>query len=97
VSPRFAVGDVVQTRATNPEGHTRLPEYLCGRAGTIAKVHGLVPLADDRARGASAQSATRETLYTVVFQASDVWRDHADKAHSVSADLWDSYLERSAT
>jgi hypothetical protein len=96
VSQRFAVGDVVHTRATNPDGHTRLPAYLCDRTGTIERVHGLVPLADDRARGASAPNAEREALYTVLFQGSDVWRGHADGAHSVSADLWDSYLERDA-
>jgi nitrile hydratase len=91
MTQRFAVGDSVRTRPSNPEGHTRLPAYLCDRRGTIERVHGLLPLADDRARGAASRGA-RETLYTVVFNGREIWRERSDETLSVAADLFDSYL-----
>jgi hypothetical protein len=93
VTTRFHLGERVRTRPVNHEGHTRLPRYLCDREGTIEAVHGAYPLPDERARGATAQSATNETLYTVVFDGREVWRDRAAEPMSISADLWDSYLE----
>jgi nitrile hydratase subunit beta len=86
---RFNLGDRVRTRLNNPEGHTRLPAYLRGRSGRIERVIGAFPFADDRAvgRGSAAQM-----LYTVRFAGSDVWGDDAQAA-TISADLFESYLE----
>jgi nitrile hydratase subunit beta len=93
VIPRFRPGDRVRTRAVNPEGHTRLPRYLSGRAGTIEAVHGIYPLPDERALGVALESCKKETLYTVFFDGREVWRERAVEPVSVLADLWDSYLE----
>jgi nitrile hydratase len=93
VTARFRAGDRVRTRAVNPEGHTRLPRYLCDRTGTIEAINGTYPLPDERARGVSQASCTNETLYTVVFDGREVWRERFSEPVSVSADLWDSYLE----
>jgi nitrile hydratase len=90
---RFHRGDLVRTRAQNPEGHTRLPRYLCDRRGTVEAVHGDFPLPDERALGGNLATCRKETLYTVVFEGREVWREHAAEPMSVSADLWDSYLE----
>jgi nitrile hydratase len=92
VSPRFRPGDRVRTRAVNPEGHTRLPRYLCDREGTIETVHAACPLPDDRARGVSVEACKKEVLYTVLFDGREVWRERSVEPLSVSADLWDSYL-----
>src|SRR6185369_8704977 len=35
VRPRFAPGQAVRARCSNPAGHTRLPRYARGRLGTI--------------------------------------------------------------
>jgi nitrile hydratase subunit beta len=93
VTQRFRAGDGVRTRTANPEGHTRLPRYLCGRKGTVAAVHGVYPLPDERALGVSLASCTKEVLYTVVFDGREVWRERSSEALSIAADLWDSYLE----
>src|SRR5436190_5690315 len=37
----FAVGDAVRARVMNPIGHTRLPRYVRGRPGMIARMHGV--------------------------------------------------------
>jgi nitrile hydratase len=86
----FAPGDRVRTRMTNPAGHTRLPAYLCGRAGRIAYVLGTLPFPDRRAEG--VVSAT-ETAYTVRFAGIDVWGVEGEVNASICADLFESYLE----
>ena len=93
MTARFRRGEQVRTRARNPEGHTRLPRYLCDRRGTVEAVHGEFPLPDERALGVSLEACRRETLYTVVFEGSEVWRERVAEPVLVSADLWDSYLE----
>ena len=94
MTARFGVGDRVRTRATRgASGHTRLPGYLCGVRGTILSVHGLVPVADDRAEG---RAAPPEALYTVLFDGQDVWGASRAAPRSIAADLWDRYLETDA-
>jgi hypothetical protein len=93
MTARFRCGDQVRTRAQNREGHTRLPRYLCDRRGTVEMIHGLFSLPDDRALGTSLSTCRRETLYTVVFEGREVWREQSVEPMFVSADLWDSYLE----
>jgi nitrile hydratase subunit beta len=94
---RFSPGDNVRTRNVNPDGHTRLPQYLAGRRGVIESVLGVFALADDRARGASLENAVRETLYTVIFEANELWKEGTAEPLAVSADLWDSYLMKDET
>jgi nitrile hydratase subunit beta len=86
--PRFAVGDGVLARRINPLGHTRLPRYLRGHAGTIIRHHGAHVFPDSNALG---QGENPQHLYTVQFKASEVWG--ATTASTISADLWEPYLE----
>ena len=90
---RFHTGDRVRTVAKEREGHTRLPRYLRDRAGTVESVQGVFPLPDDRALGKELATCAKETLYTVVFDGREVWRERLSETLSVSADLWESYLE----
>ena len=86
----FDVGERVRTRLNNPEGHTRLPAYLRGRVGRIERIVGAFPFSDERAWGRG--SAEAQVLYTVCFAGRDVWGDDAQAA-TISADLFESYLE----
>ena len=86
----FEVGQAVRTRVMNPDGHTRMPVYLRGRSGRIEGVAGVFHLSDARARGIRD---VREPLYTVLFSARDVWGADADPAQTLTADLYESYLE----
>ncbi|MGZ3497992.1 MAG: SH3-like domain-containing protein [Vulcanimicrobiaceae bacterium] len=81
----------MRTRLGNPVGHTRLPGYLRGRPGRIEAVIGRFPLADQRALG--KRDAEKQPLYTVRFDARDVWGDDAPRETSITADLFESYLE----
>ncbi len=87
-APRFALGDKVRARRINPPGHTRLPRYLRGHAGTIIRFHGAHVFPDSNAMG---QGEDPQCLYTVEFEASEVWG--TTSASTICADLWEPYLE----
>lgn len=86
---RFAVGDAVTTESFNPSGHTRLPRYLRGKRGRVVALRGAFPLADLRAQGLDPAP---EPLYTVGFDAAEVWGHDAEENETLYADLWESYL-----
>jgi nitrile hydratase len=89
IAPLFSVGDMVQTRAEMPVGHTRLPGYAMGKSGTVIAHHGGHLLPDAGALGHHEPVH----LYTVEFTSETLWGDaHAD---SVCIDLWETYFETS--
>lgn len=93
--PRFATGDRVRTRrpARNLRvagGHTRLPGYAAGLVGVIEQQHGCHVFPDANAHDQGEQP---EPLYTVVFDATEVWGAAESPGDTVSCDLWESYLE----
>ncbi|MGD9987275.1 nitrile hydratase subunit beta [Pseudonocardia sp.] len=87
---RFTVGDRVRTRTMHPRGHTRLPRYARGHLATVVAVHGAHVLPDRNAHGAGEAP---EPLYTVRFDARELWGEDADPASTVDIDVWESYLE----
>jgi nitrile hydratase beta subunit len=87
---RFEVGDRVLARNMHPLGHTRLPRYVRGHVGGITHVHGAHVLPDSHATGGGENP---QWLYTVRFEARELWGEAADPSASVSVDAWESYLE----
>ncbi len=88
--PAFSVGDTVRTQSHGAPGHTRLPAYARGRRGTIEALHGAHVLPDSKAHGGNRA----EPLYTVGFDAAELWPDAEDMRDRVNLNLWQSYLER---
>lgn len=88
--PRFATGDRVRTRNMHPVTHTRLPRYLRGHVGEIVLLHGTHVFPDTNAHG---KGESPQALYTVRFSARDIWGEARNPRDTVSADLWESYLE----
>ncbi|HEX6451125.1 MAG TPA: SH3-like domain-containing protein [Trebonia sp.] len=82
----FRPGDQVRTSRTDPPYHTRLPRYARGATGTIVERQGCYPLPDRRARQLPAEP---EPVYAVRFAARDLF---GDGDHTVTLDLWESYL-----
>ncbi len=82
----FAPGDRVRISRADPPHHTRLPRYARGAAGTVVELQGHHPLPDYRARGLPAEP---EPVYAVRFAARELF---GDGEHTVTADLWQSYL-----
>jgi nitrile hydratase len=86
----FQVGDRVRARRMNPTGHTRLPRYVRGREGAIARHHGIFVFPDTNAH---FQGEQPQHLYSVRFASRELWGPAASPKDSVYLDLWDSYLE----
>jgi nitrile hydratase len=88
--PAFAPGDRVRAKRIDPPNHTRLPRYVRGHVGTIELNHGCHVFADAHAAG---EGEAPQWLYTVRFDARELWGEAANPADSVSVDAWQSYLE----
>lgn len=88
-APRFAVGDRVKTILIHPSGHTRLPRYARGKSGVIEMRHGAHVFPDSNAHGGGENP---DWLYTVRFEARELWGREADPNSAVSIDAWESYL-----
>ena len=87
--PAFSVGQRVRTKMSIAAFHTRLPAYVRGRIGVIEAYHGSQPLADASARGVIKP----EPLYTVAFEAAELWPEAQARRERVFVDAWESYLE----
>ncbi len=87
---RFKIGERVRARKINPVGHTRLPRYARGREGVIARHHGVFVFPDTNAH---FQGEHPQHLYSVRFQARELWGESVSPRDSVYMDMWDSYLE----
>ncbi len=90
VLARFAVGDSVTTKTSEPSGHTRLPRYARGRCGLVTADHGVWIFADAAGQD---RGFIPQHVYTVRFSARELWGDRADRRDSVYVDLWDDHLE----
>ncbi|MGE3144504.1 MAG: nitrile hydratase subunit beta [Pseudorhodoplanes sp.] len=87
---RFAAGDRVRMKNIHPQTHTRLPRYVRGHVGRIDLVHGAHVFPDTHATG---KGEDPQWLYTVRFEARELWGADADPTISVSVDAWEPYLE----
>ena len=87
----FGEGESVRARVMNPTGHTRIPRYARGRSGTIARVHGVHVFPDARSAGPSEDP---HWLYSVAFDAAEVWGPQGRAGDLIHVDLWEPYLER---
>ncbi len=89
-SAKFKVGDRVRARNMHPPTHTRLPRYTRGHVGVVERILGCQVFPDSAAmeRGENPQ-----WLYTVVFDATELWGPDADSTSKISIDAFEPYLE----
>ena len=90
VKPAFAAGQRVRARNIHPSGHTRLPGYARGKSGTIVRDHGVFVFPDTRAH---FQGDKPQHVYSVRFEARELWGTNASPRDAVYIDLWEDYLE----
>ena len=91
VKPTFKIGERVRARNMHPIGHTRLPRYARGKAGTIHLDHGVYVFPDAVVAGLGEKP---QHLYSVRFEARELWGHEASPRDAVYLDLWDDYLEQ---
>ena len=89
VAPRFKAGDRVISSNAQPLGHTRLPRYARGRQGVIDRDHGVFTFADTHAM---TRDRKPQHLYSVRFEAAELWGSEASPRDGIYLDLWDDYL-----
>jgi len=87
---RFKAGDHVRARNINPITHTRLPRYVRGHVGVVERDHGCQVFPDSAATDAGENP---QWLYTVVFDAAELWGADADPTVKISIDAFEPYLE----
>ncbi len=82
--------DRVRVRAEKADGHTRQPGYVTDKPGVVVAHLGSHVFPDAHAVG---RRAAPQHLYTVSFDAADLWGDAAEPGAEVRVDLFESYLE----
>jgi len=88
--PRFAIGQKIVTLNHQPAGHTRLPGYGRCKRGVVARVHPAMIFPDDHAHG---RGENPQYLYTVRFDARELWGDAAEPNTVIHIDLFEPYLK----
>jgi nitrile hydratase beta subunit len=87
---RFKIGDRVRTKNIHPTTHTRLPRYARGHVGVVERLHGTHVFPDSVAAG---KGEDPQWLYTVRFDAQELWGAAADPKLKVSIEAFEPYLE----
>ena len=92
VPARFGPNEGVRASNLHPRGHNRLPRYVRGRRGTVVEDHGVYALQDSDAAGHQPRDRPQH-VYSVRFEARELWGERASAGDSVYVDLWEDYLE----
>ena len=87
--PRFREGDSVRAINRHPAGHTREPRYIRGHVGAIHEHYGAQVFPDLSARGIDEG----RHLYSVRFEAQELWGESANVRSAVYVDMFEDYLE----
>lgn len=90
VKPKFKPGDHVVVRNLNPKHHTRLPRYVRGKRGVVERDHGVFVFPDASAHGGGERP---QHVYSVRFDAKELWGAEAAKGGGLYIDLFDDYVE----
>jgi nitrile hydratase beta subunit len=89
-TPGFNVGDVVRARNINPQGHTRLPRYIRGKTGIVVKYYGNHDFPDIDMNGNKSEP---QPIYSVQFDAEELWGATAEVNQLLFIDMWEGYIE----
>ena len=88
VEPLFVVGNKVIVKNEHPTYHNRVPRYVRGRQGVICHHHG-VHIFEDQI----GQDIGQQHLYTVMFEATELWGSRAHSRDRNYVELWDYHLQ----
>lgn len=89
VEPGFAPGDKVVAININPRTHTRLPTYVRGKRGTVMRDHGAFVFPDTNAQ---LKGEKPQHVYSVMFEAGELWGDAKFPGDKVLIDMFEDYL-----
>jgi nitrile hydratase len=89
VEPGFAPGDKVMAININPRTHTRLPTYVRGKRGIVMRDHGAFVFPDTNAQ---LKGEKPQHVYSVMFEAGELWGDAEFPGDKVLIDMFEDYL-----
>jgi len=94
-TPLFREGERIRVANRVPIGHYRVPTYLRGKAGTVAKV--LSPTAiDNEAEGYGRNAGMRRHYYSVLFPMAEIWSDYEGPIRDqLQIEVFETWLEGS--
>jgi nitrile hydratase beta subunit len=87
---QFKIGDRVRAKNIHPTTHTRLPRYARGHVGVVERLHGAHVFPDSITTG---KGEDPQWLYTVRFDAQELWGADGDPKLKVSIEAFEPYLE----
>lgn len=90
VRPKFKAGDAIVVRNINPARHTRLPRYARGKRGVVEHDQGVFVFPDTSAHG---EGEKPQHVYSVRFEAKELWGPDASPRDCLYIDLWDDYMD----
>jgi nitrile hydratase len=93
ITPGFQAGDNVTVLDIEPIGHSRLPDYLKNKAGTIVRFWGVHHFYDTQPPGVEAPP---QPIYNVRFSSDALWGADAEGNSDVYVDMWEGYLAPAA-
>jgi hypothetical protein len=89
---KFKPGDQVQVRVGSPPGHFRTPQYIQGKTGSVAAVHGAFRNPESLAYG--GDGLPKQFLYLVRFDQTQVWEQYtASLQDTLFIDIYEHWLE----
>ena len=80
-------------RDIEPVGHSRLPNYLKNKTGTITRYWGVHHFYDTQPPG---EEAPLQPIYNVRFSSGALWGADAESNSDVYVDMWEGYLAPTA-
>lgn len=87
---QFKIGERVRAKNIHPKSHTRLPRYVRGHVGVVERIQGCCVFPDSVVAG---KGEDPQWLYTVRFDARELWGADADPTVKVSVEAFEPYLE----
>jgi nitrile hydratase len=91
--PRFRAGDRVKVLDIELLGHSHLPNYIRGITGRVEHDRGVKVFPDSHGSGhGNDKTDALQHVYTVRFQATEIWGESADCRQSLNFSLWDYQL-----
>jgi nitrile hydratase len=92
MSARFAAGDAVAVRRSEPLGHVRTPYYVRGLEGIVERVCG--PYADPEELAYGRPGLPARPLYRVRFRQRDVWPEYDQMSNDcVEVEIYEHWLD----
>ena len=70
-------------------GHTRLPRYVRGKHGVVARIFGAQGFQDEP----TIADSSPQHVYSVVFEASELWGRNAESNQRLYIDMWECWME----